>query len=664
MSTTTLTPPATATAGVGRPSPPPGSGRRPGRFLRGRPQDPAWARPCLLALLAATGVLYLWGLGASGWANSYYSAAVQAGTQSWKAFLFGSLDGGNFITVDKSPAALWPMVVAARLFGVNAWSILVPQALMGVATVAVLHATVRRWFSPGAGLLAGAVLAFSPVAALIFRFNNPDALLVLLLTAAAYAMVRALETASARWLALAGALVGFGFLAKMLQALVVVPVFGLVYLAAAPTGLGRRMTQLAVAGAAVVASAGWWLAIVAAWPAGSRPYVGGSQDNTLWNLILGYNGFGRLTGDEPGSVGGGGAAGSRWGTTGWSRLFGAEMGGQISWLLPAALLLLVVGLALRGRAPRTDRARAALAMWGGWLVLTGAVFSYGKGIIHPYYTVALVPAIGALVGMGGASLWRLRSRLLARAGLAAALAVAAGWSYVLLARTPDWHPLLASLLLPAALVIAVALVAVGDRRTRGAVALAVAGAVVALSGSAAYALETAATPHIGAIPSAGPAGRGFGFGGGGGGGGGGAGPARQAGLAPGGGGAAAGGLLNGSAPGPELVSLLEADAGRYTWVAAVVGANQASGYQLGTGQPVMAIGGFNGTDPAPSLEQFRQYVAEGRIHYFVAGGGRGPGLGGAAATGTTAGAITAWVQTTYGSSTVGGVTVYDLTAPA
>src|SRR5205085_3504051 len=173
-------------------------------------------------------VMYLWGLGASGWANSYYSMAVQAGTKSWKAFFYGSLDAGNFITVDKAPASLWIIGISARLFGVNAWSILVPQALEGVATVALLYATVRRWFSPAAGLVAGAIVALTPVSVLMFRFNNPDALLVLLLTGAAYAMVRALEHGKTAWLALAGALVGFGFLAKMLQALVVVPAFALV----------------------------------------------------------------------------------------------------------------------------------------------------------------------------------------------------------------------------------------------------------------------------------------------------------------------------------------------------------------------------------------------------------------------------------------------------
>ena len=247
-----------------------------------------------MVLLVGTGFLYIWGLGQSGWANSFYSAAVQAGTKSWKAFFFGSSDASNFITVDKPPASLWVMEISARLFGVNAWSILVPQALEGVATVGLLFVTVRRWFSPGAALLAGAVLALTPVATLMFRFNNPDALLTLVLTAAAYATVRAIESGRSRWMVFAGALIGFGFITKMLQALILLPVLGLVYLLAGPPKLGRRIVQLVYAGLALVVSAGWWVAAVQLTPAADRPYVGGSTNNSELNLIFGYNGFGRL----------------------------------------------------------------------------------------------------------------------------------------------------------------------------------------------------------------------------------------------------------------------------------------------------------------------------------------------------------------------------------
>ena len=404
------------------------------RVWRGRGDDPAWVRPALLALLVGTGVLYIAGLGQSGWANSYYSAAVQAASQSWRAWFFGSFDSSNFITVDKSPASLWIMGLSARLFGVNAWSILVPQALEGVAAVGLLYAAIRRWFSPVAALTAGAVLALSPAAALMFRFNNPDALLVLCLVAGAYSLTRALESGSTKWLLLAFSCVGFGFLAKMLQALLVVPAFGLVYLFAGPPRFGKRVWQLALGAVAMVVSAGWWIAAVQLTPASARPYIGGSQNNSLWNLMFGYNGFGRLTGDETGSVGGGTRGGGRWGATGLFRLFNNEFGGQISWLLPAALILLAAGLLFTINAPRTDRTRAAFLLWGGWLLVTGVAFSLGQGIIHPYYTVALAPAIGALVGMGAVVLWQHRANVIARLFMVAAVLVTALWSTELLSQ--------------------------------------------------------------------------------------------------------------------------------------------------------------------------------------------------------------------------------------
>jgi 4-amino-4-deoxy-L-arabinose transferase-like glycosyltransferase len=647
------------------------------RLLRGRETDPPWVRPGLLLLLAATALLYLVGLSASGYANDFYAAAVQAATKSWKAFFFGSSDAANFITVDKPPLPLWPSDLAARIFGVNSWTVLAPQALEGVAAVGLLYATVRRWFAPGAALLAGAAMALTPVAALMFRFNNPDALLTLLLVLGAYATVRALERASTGWLLLAGSSVGLGFLTKMLQALLVVPAFALVYAIAAPTPLRRRIGQLLLAGIALVVSAGWWVAIVELIPASARPYIGGSQTNSVLELTFGYNGFGRLTGNEVGSVGGG----MGWGQTGWARLFGADMGGQVAWLIPAALILGAAGLWMRRRAPRTDRTRAALLLWGGWLLVTGAVFSYAKGIIHPYYTVALAPAIAALVGIGATMLWRQRQHQWARMVLAGSVAVTGIWSYTLLARTPEWLPGLAPLVLLGGLATATALVVLPYLRLgRAAVAVLVtAGLLVALAGPAAYAFDTAATAHGGAIPSAGPA-TAIGFGRGGpmarglapGGAGGGFAPGGGQGLQPGGPGfgggggfpgggtrGGLGGLLDGSEPSAELVALLRQGAGGYTWAAAAVGSNSAAGVQLASGEPIMAIGGFNGSDPTPSLAQFQQYVSEGRIHYFL-GGGRG-GLG---AGGSSSGEIASWVEENFASTTVGGVTVYDLTAPA
>jgi 4-amino-4-deoxy-L-arabinose transferase-like glycosyltransferase len=706
----------------------PASRRR--RLIRGRPDDPAWVRPALVLLLVATGFLYLWGLGRSGWGNSFYSAAVQAGTKSWKAFFFGSSDASNFITVDKPPAFLWVMEISARLFGVNSWSILAPQALEGVATVGLIFATVRRWFSPAAALIAGVVVAVTPVATLMFRFNNPDALLTLLLTAAAYATVRAIEGGRTRWMVLAGTLIGFGFITKMLQALILMPVLAIVYLLAGPPKIGRRVGQVIYSGVAMVVAGGWWVAAVQLTPAADRPYIGGSTDNNLLNLIFGYNGFGRITGNEKGSVGGRGVAGSMWGPVGWNRLFLRDMGGQISWLIPGALIGLVAVLWLTRRAPRTDRVRAGFLLFGGWLLLTGATISFAQGIIHPYYTVALAPAIGALVGMGATTLWHRRREIFPRLALAVAVVASVAWALVILGWSPTWYPALRWIILTVGIVAALGIALVP--RARGVLAAGLAGFGLAsvLAAPAAYSLTTAATPHSGAIPSAGPPIQGGGLGGFPGGGPGpgfarngitlppgftlpngaklpnglkipgsffrhrglgsgrfpgGAGPAGGpgafggppaglGGAAPGagrgraGGAGGAGGLLNAATPGKQLVTLLSANASKYSWVAATSGSNSASGYQLATGDPVMAIGGFNGTDPAPTLSQFEQYVSAGRIHYYISGGGGGGGFGGFGGGLGSSGAsdsaqISSWVSTHFTAQAVDGVTVYDLTAP-
>jgi 4-amino-4-deoxy-L-arabinose transferase-like glycosyltransferase len=688
------------------------------RFLRGRKTDPAWVRPLLLTLLGATALLYIVGLGRSGWANAFYSAAAQAGASSWKALFFGASDAASFITVDKPPLSLWVMGISARLFGVNAWSILVPQALMGVAAVGALYATVRRWASPAAGLLAGAALALTPVATLMFRFNNPDALLVLLLTLAAYTLVRALEHGSARWLALTGALIGCGFMTKMLQAFLVVPVFVLVYLIAAPTPLRRRLVHLVVAGAALVVSAGWWVAAVELWPKSSRPYIGGSQTNSVLELIFGYNGLGRITGNETGSVvpGGGTGGGGAWGPTGIWRMFNASWGGQIAWLLPAALVFIVVLLWLSRREPRTGKMRTATLLWGGTLLVTLIVFSLGKGIIHEYYAVALAPPIAALVGIGADALWKAREWLAARLTLAAIVLGTSIWAYVLLDRSADWYPWLRFAVVAGGVIAAVS-IAVGERAGRRlALAGALTGVAVALAAPTAYSLQTAATNHSGSLPTAGPtvadsrggpggaggnfAGGGFPGGGnfaGGGPGGatgggmpGGAPPATTAsqnggtppsagsgdgappsGNAPSGygspgstggpgGGGAGGSLLDASTPNSELVATLQKDSGDYTWVAATVGAQSAAGYQLATGDPVMSLGGFNGSDPYPTLAQFKALITAGRVHYYIgSGSGGGPGSAG----GSSMSAISSWVSENYSSKTVGGVTLYDLTSP-
>jgi 4-amino-4-deoxy-L-arabinose transferase-like glycosyltransferase len=697
----------------------------------------------MLGLLVLTAVLYLWDVTRNGWANDFYAAAVQAGTKSWKAFFFGSFDSSNFITVDKTPASLWVMELSGRIFGFSQWSMLVPQALEGVASVALLYAAVKRWFGPHAGMMAGLVLALTPVAALMFRFNNPDALLVLLMTAAAYTLVRAIESGRTKWLVFGGLLLGFAFLAKMLQAFLVVPGFAVAYLWAGPPRFGKRIWQTVLMGVGIIVGAGWWILAAQLTPAADRPYFGGSTDNNILQLAIGYNGLGRLDGNETGSVGGGGAGGTAFGgATGILRLFQTEFGGQISWLLPAALISLGAMLWVSRRAVRTDRTRAAALLWGGWVLVTGLVFSYMSGIIHPYYMVALAPGIAALVGIGATALWQARLGLAGRITVAVAIVATAVWAYVLLDRTPDWLPWLRWVIVIAGVAAAAAVFAapylarspgssgsrgssgtLGSHRGRRALVLVPVGLamVAGLAGPTAYALDTVNSAHTGAIVSAGPQAEGFGgggglpggraghFGRGAGTGAGGFGPGRtggtagsgtgsagtgvpggaagsagtrpggsgangSAGILPGGSGSAgtrpggfggrgaggfggAGGLGGSTTVSSAVEKLLEQDAGSYKWVAATVGSEAAAPLELATGDAVMAIGGFNGTDPWPTLAGFEELVAKHEIHYYVGEGSESFGGGQGSS------AIAKWVATHFTKETVGGETVYNLTEP-
>ena len=629
--------------------------------------------------------------------------------------------------MDKTPGSLWVMELSGRIFGFSQWSMLVPQALEGVASVGLLYAAVKRWFGPQAGLIAGLVLALTPVAALMFRYNNPDALLVLLMTAAAYTLVRALETGRTKWLVFCGVLLGFAFLAKMLQAFLVVPGFAVAYLWAGPPRLGRRVGQIMLMGVGIIAGAGWWILVAELTPAADRPYFGGSTDNNILQLAIGYNGLGRLDGSETGSVGaGGGGQGNAFGgATGLLRLFHSEFGGQITWLLPAALIGLAAMLWVSRRAVRTDRMRAAALLWGGWVVVTGLVFSYMSGIIHPYYMVALAPGIAALVAIGATALsggawggrppeaapWQVKLGWAGRSVAAAALAVTAVWAFILLDRTPHWLPWLRWVVVVAGLAGAGLLLAgphlaglARCRRSRLALAVAPLGLalVAGLAGPTAYALDTVSTTYTGSIPSAGPQSAGFGGGPGGGAGGtfrggpgglgGQAGSVRpgsgstgsaptgtplggsgSAGTPPGGGAAAgrrpggtgtrpggssgAGGLGGNTTVSKALVKLLEQDASKYKWVAATEGSEAAAPLELATGDAVISIGGFNGTDPWPTLAVFKELVASHEVHYYIGqgsesfGGGRGSS------------AIASWVAAHFKKETVGGETVYDLTQP-
>ena len=609
-----------------------------------------WALP---VLLLATAAFYLWNITVNGMGNQFYAAAAQAGSVNWEALLFGSLDSHNFITVDKPPVSQWVMGLSGQIFGFSSASMLVPEALMAVGSVWLLYAAVRRISGPGAALVAGVALALTPVAALMFRFNNPDAAMVLLMTAAAYCAVRALQDHGARWMALAGVALGFAFLAKMLEGLMSMPAIGLVYLIAAPVVLRRRLLHLLGALVAFLVSSGWYVLLTLVWPASSRPYLAGSTDDNFMNLVLGYNGFGRVLGknqmggngnqqqptENVGASAGQGVSQHHGGFGGWNdqqhglaRLFTGEFGYEIGWLLVGALLAVVLVLVARGRASRTDIVRAGTILFGVWLLGDGLVLSFMKSNVHPYYCMSLAPAVAAMFGIGVHEMWSRRDTWLGRIGLAVLLLATAGWSWWILGRNAGWLPPLRWAILAVTVIAVAALLwALAAHRGRLAAVAVTVAVIGALAGSTAYSLATFGQPHTGGGPSVGPA--------------------------------DADGGHNGwgqDAENAELDGMLQGTT--TAWSAAINRSSYASQLELSTGTAVMAIGGFTGTDPVPTLGQFQRYVADHQVGYYILPPAR-PGHGGGFMRANSHADISDWVKANFTPVKVGLDTVYDLTAP-
>jgi 4-amino-4-deoxy-L-arabinose transferase-like glycosyltransferase len=603
----------------------------------------------LATLLVATAVLYLWNITINGMGNQFYAAAAQAGSRNWEALLFGSLDRQNFITVDKPPLSQWVMGLSGQVFGFSSASMLIPQALMAVAAVALTYAAVARIGGRWAGLLAGAVLAVTPVAVLMFRFNNPDAVMVLLMTAAAYCTVRALDRNGARWMALAGAAVGLAFLAKMLEGVMVVPALAAAYLLAAPVRLRLRWLHVLGSAAAFVASAGWFVVLTLVWPASARPYLAGSADNNFMNLVLGYNGFARVLGHNhsayappPSTVGT--YAGSQFNppklsfsglgnqAPGWMRLISGEFGYEIGWLLPTALVATVLVIVARGRAPRTDLVRAGAALFGGWLVVDALVLTMMHGMTHAYYSLSIAPPVAAMFALGVQQAWVRRESRLHRAVLAATLLATGAFNWWLLDHNSSWLPALRWTVLGLTVATALALFSGWLIRARPAVATAVLAIALVgtLAGPAAYAVATVGVAHEGGGPSVGPA------------------VAGRHGA----------GMWGKGVDSQELDEMLKQTDTK--WSAAIERSNAAAALELSTGTAVMAIGGFSGTDPAPTLRQFQDDVAKHQVAYYVStatGAGR-PGW-----NSHPHADIVRWVAANFPAITVGKATVYALSAP-
>ena len=636
-------------------------------LVRGKADEAVWVRPAFVGVLALAAILYIWNLTVSGYANTYYSAAALAGSQSWSAWFFGSFDSANFITVDKPPLGTMLMGLSVRIFGLSSWSILLPEALAGVATVGVLFLAVKRSFGPAAATIAAIAMALTPAAVMIFRFNNPDALLTLLLVVSAWALLRSLENGSYRWVACAAFCVGLAFLTKYLQAYLVLPGYALVFGFSANTTLRRRIVGLAVALVTVLVASGWWVAIVELLPAGSKPFIGGSDTGSPLDLIFGYDGLGRIFGFS-GPNGRGGA--NFGGEVGPLRLFNDQMFGEIAWLIPLAIVGLVVGLYRRRFARRTDPALAGYLLWGGWFVVTAIVFSYMSGVIHSYYAVALAPAVAALVGAGLVDLWGTRLRVWLGGIAVGAVCLGTAWfGATLLDRTPSFQPGLGPAAIALAAVALAVLAVAALPRLAGRIAVkrlalvaAALGVCATLIAPAAYAIETTGTAYGGGDPHPGPgmaSGFGGGFGGFGGGGLGGAAGA-PAGLPGDGGG------LGGSTSDSPLLQYLVANRGDATWIVATSGSQEAGSIEIATGLPVMAMGGFTGSDPTPTLEELKGYIASGQLRFILMNAGGGFGGGGFGGMDDRSPWITASCTTVdYGRGYAGGGgTLYDCAGAA
>ncbi|WP_427922333.1 ArnT family glycosyltransferase [Streptomyces sp. cg40] len=590
---------------------------------------PRWSLPALVAIMVLAAALYSWGLSGSNM-NTFYSGAIWAGTQSWKAWFFGSLDPGNFLTVDKPPFALMVMGLSCRIFGFGTWQMMLPQIAAGLGTIWILHTNVKRIWGHGAATVAALVLALTPITVAINRDNNPDTILVFLMVAGAALAFRA--TRDEKLLPLLGAAACFGlaFNTKLLAGWIALPAVFALYLYASKAPWVKRIVNLGLAAVVLAVSSFWWAIAVSLVPASDRPYIGGSTDGSAWNLIMGYDGLGRVFGGEGNGGGGGGGGGGFSGSAGLGRMFNDILGGQISWLLPFSAIALIGGLVLCGRAPRTDLRRMGLVLWGGWLLLHYVIFATAQGTMHPYYTTALAPGIAVLVGGGGVMLLNaFRSDKRWIWVLPLAFGVTGIWAIVLLRRASGWN----TWLWPTIGVLTVAgivgmLVFRSGNRSRLLAASLAAAVVAALAGPTAYAAadpfgSSAGGGMGGTNPTAGPSTGSGGFGGGGPGGG-----NRSGG--PGGTNSEAGGQMGGGFPGGS-------QQGGGTNGEAPGGNQQGGGFPGGTNGE-MPGGGTNGELPSGTNGEMPSGgttgdagTGTGRSGGFgggAPGGGGGGGMGG------------------------------------
>ena len=559
----------------------------------------------LWVLLALTGLLYLWGLDRNGWANSYYSAAAMAGSQDWTAFFFSSSDPGNAISVDKPPLSLWVMSASVWAFGLSPWSILVPQALMGVASVYLLYRMVRTYVGGAAGLLAATFFAATPVAVVMFRYNNPDALLTLLMIGVAYATLESIGRNSVRWLILAGALTGAALLTKQLQIALVLPAVAAAYLMFAAAPLLKRVLHLTIALVTAAITGGWWFVLVQLIPASSRPFVGGSRFNSAVELSLGYNGLDRLTGEDASRTLSPSAASlAEKLDPGFQRFLQPQFSGQFGWFLPLAVAALCLAIWHVKRGSGSRRYRAFLCLCSVWFVCSSTVLAFMSGIVHPYYSLTAVPSLCCLAAVSLLHLYRLRDRRRVRFALAGTLLATMVLAFVSASRsTADFPagPVVALLVWSVTIALLVVPPPFPALRNLSTGLLAVA----LMAGPLVWSINTVLSPHQGAGVVGGPSILGLRTD---------HPDRRQLGPdVP----ASFVAVMFGNLPASDIVSRLRAASPGTTWAAAMVGSETAANYQLESKRSVLPVGGFDGTDPFPTLEEFQTMVANGRVGSLV-----------------------------------------------
>lgn len=570
------------------------------------PRPLPWEKIGLITLLVATATSFLWGLDRNGWANPYYSAAAQAGSQDWKAFFFGSLEWGNLITVDKTPLSIWVMSLSVRLFGLNTWAILVPQALMGVATTYLIYCILRRGFGVAPALLGGAIYATTPVVFLMSRFNNPEPLMGLLTVAAVYFIVRAMEGNKWHWYLMAGTALGLGFMAKQVQAFILIPALVLAVLALGAGKLKVRIARLLAALAALIVSGASWMAVVDLMPAENRPYVGGTASNRVLELTFDYNGLSRfiripanISGDRPvvnqdelAPYNGG-----------FSRVFDGNFAPEIAWLLFTAIALVVVLIILNRSIGfnKTQTRLAAVAV--AWFTTTFLLLCFMGSMIHTYYTFSLGAPIALVIPVGLFALWTQRDRAVLRLIGAIVIGSSTYMTVRVLNYSDEW-PMWFRVL------VVISGIAAGagwlytrslkwSRTAAGAVVVAL---ILGPIGANTYTLST---PQNGTNPQSGPVAND---------------PMAMSRLlltAKEGKPAWAQQTAFGSTPTAAVTALLSQTNGEQQWAAATYSAQNAALYQLESGRPVIPLGGWLGTDPAPTPARFKELVAEGKIGYFI-----------------------------------------------